>query len=351
MALTPLLSACSMGYIINNGYEQAKLLNARVSIDKILADPKTDQSTKDKLSLAMDAKKFAEDRLHLKKTKNYSTYVDLKRPYVTYAVQAAPQNELKYYTWYFPIVGDVPYKGYFEKEKADKEAEGLKKENYDVYVRGISAYSTLGWFNDPVLSSMMRYSDYDMVNTIIHETVHATLYIASNANFNERLATYLGDLGARMYYQEKHPGATQILKEVATEEEDQKVFALFISENLKELEKWYADHRNDADLLAARQAQFDKIKERFNKQLKPRLKTDKYHGFGATDLNNAKLLGFKLYMNDLSDFEKLSVLYKNDFEKILTYCRSLAKSKNPEQDLKQHVSSQNALSAMPSESK
>ena len=141
--------------------------------------------------------KTVKNRTKSKKTKNYSTFVNLHRPYVTYIVSAAPKNELKYYTWYFPIIGSVPYKGYFNEAGANGEARDLASEGYDTYVRGVTAYSTLGWFKDPILSSMLAYSDYDMVNTIIHETVHTTIYIKSNANFNERLASYLGDLGAR----------------------------------------------------------------------------------------------------------------------------------------------------------
>jgi predicted aminopeptidase len=333
-----LLNGCQIGYLVNNGYEQAKLLNSRVPIKKILQDPNVDETTKTKLALAMDAKDFAQNRLHLKSTKNYTTYVDLKRPYVTYIVSAAPKDELKFYTWYFPIVGSVPYKGYFQKSKADHEADSLANEGYDVYVRGVSAYSTLGWFNDPVLSSMVRYSDYDLVNTIIHETVHATLYISSNANFNERLATFLGDLGARLYYQEKRPDQLKTLDEMKFEDNDQRIFSAYISQQIKELEIWYKDHREDSDLLTTREEQFKKIKDLFTKDILPQLKTTKFSHFGETTLNNAKLMGYKLYMNDLGDFEKLSQIFNNDYEKILNYCRSLAKSKNPESTLKTFIS-------------
>jgi predicted aminopeptidase len=332
------LNGCQIGYLVNNGYEQAKLLNSRVPIKKILKDPSVDEVTKGKLSLAMDAKDFAQNRLHLKNTKNYTTYVDLKRPYVTYIVSAAPKDELKFYTWYFPIVGSVPYKGYFQKSKADHEADNLARKGYDVYVRGVSAYSTLGWFNDPVLSSMVRYSDYDLVNTIIHETVHATLYISSNANFNERLATFLGDLGARLYYQEKRPDQLKTLDELKFEDNDQRIFSLYISEQIKDLERWYQAHGKDNDLITTREEQFKKIKDVFKKDILPQLKTPKYTHFGETSLNNAKLMGYKLYMNDLGDFEKLSQIFNNDYEKILNYCRSLAKSKNPESTLKTFIS-------------
>ncbi|MBY0316165.1 MAG: aminopeptidase [Bdellovibrionales bacterium] len=323
-----------MGYILNNGYQQMKLLNSRVAVEKIIADPKIEADVKRKLKLAIEAKEFAENELHLKKTKNYLTYVDLHRPYVTYIVSAAPKNELKYYTWYFPIIGSVPYKGYFTEKGARDEAKDLADEGYDTYVRGVSAYSTLGWFNDPILSSMMRYSDYDLVNTIIHETVHATLYIADNANFNERLATYLGDLGASLFYKKIGNGSA-VLTEAEEDSHDQKLFSEFISKEIKDLEDWYGQHKEDA--VQGREARFTAIKEKYKKDLKPKLKSNRYDSFADAELNNAKLLGYKLYMNDLNDFEKLSAKLDHDFQKILDFCKGLEKEKAPEDALKKFI--------------
>lgn len=328
------LTGCQIGYILNNGYHQMKLLGSRVSVEKILADPQVKDSVKQKLQLAMQAKEFAENELHLKKTKNYLSYVDLHRPYVTYIVSAAPKNELTYYTWYFPIIGSVPYKGYFNEESAKSEAKSLSDDGYDIYVRGVSAYSTLGWFNDPILSSMMRYTEYDLVNTIIHETVHATLYISSNANFNERLATYLGDLGAKMFYEKQNKG-TQVLQEAEEDNHDQKVFSEFISQEIKDLEAWYKDHRDNA--IPGREEKFSQMKEKYKKEVKPKLKGTRYASFDSAELNNAKLMGYKLYMNDLSDFTKLSEKLNHDYQKILEFCKSLEKEKAPEEALKKFI--------------
>lgn len=329
------LSACQVGYIINNAYHQARLLKKAVPLEDALKNEKLNPEVKRKLILAAEAKQFAEQKLHLSETKNYSTFVQLDGPYVTYVVSAAPKDELKYYTWWFPIVGSVPYKGYFDPESAKALAKELKEENLDTYVRGVSAFSTLGWFRDPILSSMTSYDDYDLVNTIIHETVHSTLYIKSNASFNERLATFLGDLGAKLFYQQKEPDIYKATQQtVANETSDQKIFSQFISQEIKNLEEWYTLHRQDADFAKNREAQFQKIRENFSKNVKPQLKTQKYLAFEKSELNNARLMGFKLYMNDLSDFEKLSAKLNGDFAKILEYCLSLEKEKDPEAALK-----------------
>lgn len=335
-----LLASCQVGYLINNAYYQGRLLKRAVPIESVLKDDDVSSDVKKKLTLAQEAKVFAENTLGLKHTKNYSTFVQLDGPYVTYVVSAAPKNELTYYTWWFPIVGSVPYKGYFKADQAKELAEELKQKNYDTYVRGVSAFSTLGWFRDPVLSSMTSYQDIDLVNTIIHETVHATLFISSNANFNERLATFLGDLGTKMFYQQKNKELSQqVAQHLDHEDEDQKLFSQFISHEIKKLEDWYSLHKNDANLLITREEQFAQIKQKFSKLVKPKLKTTRYVAFSESEINNARLLGFKLYMNDLEDFEKLSHHFHGDFAKILDYCKSLEKEENPERALKQFANS------------
>jgi predicted aminopeptidase len=334
------LSGCQMGYILKNAYHQARLLKKAVPLEDVLENEKIAPEIKRKLQLASEAKKFAETHLALKQTKNYSTYVQLDGPYVTYVVSAAPKNELTYFTWWFPIVGSVPYKGYFNSDEAKALADDLKQKNYDTYVRGVSAFSTLGWFRDPLLSSMTAYEDYDLVNTIIHETVHATIYISSNANFNERLATFLGDVGAQLFYEKKDPTNYEKIKEIiANENHDQKLFAHFISNEIKKLEDWYQKNKNSLDLLTKREIEFENIKKNFSALIKPKLKTKKFEKFDKSEINNARLLGFKLYMNDLEDFEKLKIHFNSDFSRILSFCKSLEKEEDPELALKNFIGS------------
>ena len=146
-----LLQGCQIGYILKSSYHQANLLWKRVPIEEALSDPWLPTEARRKLRLAIDAKSFAQSQLKLESTKNYSSYVRLNDPYVTYAVSAARPYEMKAHLWSFPFVGKVPYKGYFSKEEALEEEKDLQKEGLDTYVRGVAAYSTLGWFNDPII--------------------------------------------------------------------------------------------------------------------------------------------------------------------------------------------------------
>lgn len=334
------LSGCQMGYLMKSGYGQMKLLSSRVPIEEASQNPDLEESKKKKLILAQEAREFAEKELHLKHTKNYTSYVELGRPYVTYVVSAAPKWELKHYQWSYPFMGKMPYKGFFNEADALEEEKELQKENLDTYMRGVTAYSTLGWFNDPLLSSMLNYDDYDLVNTIIHETVHATLYIKHAADFNERLATFLGNKGAELFYLKKEGSESPTLKQIQLENQDQKLFSQFISKELTDLENWYKELATTERSEEKRKQRIRFIQEKFVRELQPQFKTENYKKFPDLNLNNARLLVYKTYMQDLSDFQKLYELLNGDYSLFITKCQSLEKTEDPAQALKDLIKSE-----------
>lgn len=336
-----LLTGCQIPYMINSGWQQAKLYSKRESIERVLSNSKESEETKRKLRLVLDVRSFAENELGLKRTSNYRQYVALDRPYVSYIVHAAPPFRLESYRWWFPIVGHVPYKGYFSKAEAEEEAKKFSQKNFDVFVRGVSAYSTLGWFNDPVWSSMIVYNDVDLVNTIIHETVHATLFIKNQADFNERLATFLGDFGTELFYLKKEGPASPHLVQLKDERFDQNLFSEFISREMTNVRTWYKE--NEALESRSKKEEKEKllkaIQLRFTSEIKPKMKRGGYSAFAADPLNNARLLSYGTYFEDLSDFEKLRQKIGPDFKSVLAYLQNLSASKTPESDLKTFVTS------------
>lgn len=329
-----LLTSCQIKYLAKSAYNQASLLSQRVPLDEALKDPSLTAEQKRKILLARKASDFAEKELSLKSTDNYTSFVKLDRPYVTYVVSAAPKWKLEAFKWRYPIVGAMPYKGYFNEPDAKEEEEELKKDGLDTYLRGVSAYSTLGWFRDPLLSSMLRYKDFDLVNTIIHETVHATLYIKHEADFNERLAVFLGNKGAELFYLKEEGESSQTLKSVRLENADDKLFSAWLSPQLNNLEKWYAElpeaSRNDE----IRIQRFKQLQEEFKTELLPKLQTDTYKKFPTMNLNNARLLVYRTYMQDLEDFEKLYQKTGRDFKKFIEACKTLEKQEDPVSSLK-----------------
>lgn len=316
-----------------------QLLHSREPVEKVLQDPSVTEEKKNKLRLAQEARLFAEKNLHLTPTKNYTSYVELNRPYVTYVVSAAQKWELKPYEWSYPFMGKMPYKGYFNEDDAQTEERQLQSDDLDTYMRGVSAYSTLGWFNDPILSSMLRYEDYDLVNTIIHETVHATLYIKNSADFNERLATFLGNKGAEQFYFHKEGVNSPTLQKIKMENEDQALFSQFISVELKNLEQWYKELPTVERLETKRTERIAQIQKDFSERVLPQLKTDSFKKFPEQKLNNARLLVYKTYMQDLQDFESLYSLLNQDYFQFIERCKTLEKSSNPADGLKELIRS------------
>lgn len=359
-----MLAGCQINYYFSSAYNQMKILASRQPIEEALKNPQLGEKEKRKLELAQEARVFAEKKLNLKHTNNYTSYVQLDRPYVTYVVSAAPKWELKHHFWHYPIVGSLPYKGYFSEEAAKKEEKELKSQNLDTYLRGVSAYSTLGWFNDPILSSMTNYSDSDLVNTIIHETVHATIYIKSSADFNERLAVFLGNKGMELFYKEKEGADSPTLKNVVAENFDDKIFSEFMTEELKKLDIWYQEkahhiqqqsdnklassHEVESspvapvaigkssteDLETLRQKRLKEIQEKFSREILPKMQSRSYQKFSDLKLNNARLLVYKTYMQDLNDFENLFKKVNENFDLFLQEIKKLETSTDPNLELK-----------------
>lgn len=335
LLLCLLCTACQLGYLARNGYGQMEILIKRVPVEKALKDPNLPETHKQKLKLVQEARTFAETSLNLKATSNYTAYVELDRPYVSYIVQAAKHDKLVNYLWNFPLIGKVPYKGYFSEKEAKAEAAEFDRNRWDTAVRGVSAYSTLGWFHDPILSSMMNYSDDQLVNTIIHETVHATVYLKSAADFNERLATYLGDRGTELYFINKEGLSSPTVAKIRRENEDSHLFSKWLSTELKALEEWYETHKDFSN--EEKKKRLDELKLKFTQELKPKLASTAYDYFPKLELNNAVLLGLKTYYFDLQDFAKLEKILGGDFKSLLKYCKNLKSSPNPEQTLKDFI--------------
>ncbi len=339
-------TGCQLGYYLHSAYHQTKINSSREPIERVLKSGKVSDAEKRKLRLVQETKKFAEEKLGLKKSRNYTSYVKLDSPYVTYIVQAAYPFELKPYEWKFPFVGKVPYKGYFRKELAEKEAARLREQGFDTSVRGVSAYSTLGWFEDAVLSSMLKYEDYDLVELIIHETIHTTLFIKNAAEFNERMATFLGREGMILFYRETEGDDSENIKKALADSEDQRIFSTFLSRELEDLKKWYEERKGQTD-PAAKAERLSEIQKRFLTEVKPKLRTSLYDEFGRRTLNNAVLLAYRTYEYELEDFAKLYRHFGGDFHKTLAYLKTLEKSKKPDQKLKEFVSGLGAAASIP----
>lgn len=181
---------------------QLHVMNSRQPIPEVLADEASPDDLKQRLAIVQEARNFAVAALLLPDNDSYRSYADLGRDYVVWNVFAAPEFSLEPETWCFPVAGCVAYRGYFAEDAARKKAESLSDDGFDVAVGGVSAYSTLGKFSDPVLNTMMRWSDVQLVSTIFHELAHQKLYVKGDTAFNESFATAVADIGIERWLNE-----------------------------------------------------------------------------------------------------------------------------------------------------
>ncbi len=188
-----------VSYGLGQGKGQFTIIwNAR-PVEEVLKDQSFPDSLKSKLHLIEKVRAYAIDSLGLKDTENYKTIYDQKSEEIMWVVTACEQFQLKPKQWKFPILGAVPYKGFFSKEKAIALRNILEKEGWDTSIRNPGGWSTLGWFTDPILSNMLQRTEGDLANLIIHEMVHATIFVKDSLEFNENLATFIGDRGAEQF--------------------------------------------------------------------------------------------------------------------------------------------------------
>ena len=331
---TLLFSSCQLTYILKNAHQQFSMMTTRQPISEMLKDENLDADKRKKFELSEKARRFAFEDLQLRKTQNYATYIDLHRPYVSWVVHAAYKWELKNYLWSFPIIGDVPYKGYFSEDEAKQEAADMEQLGYDTFYRGVSAYSTLGWFTDSLLSSMLAYKEHDLVNTIIHELTHTTIYVKSNADFNERLASFIGAKGTELFYKKYEGEHSPTLATINSENADDGLFSGFITHELDELKKWFDENKDKNLTEQDRQNRFDLIKKNFTEKLKPQLKTNSYDRFPQSKLNNARLGLYTTYMKDMDDFENLYKKLNGNLLEFILKVKELESSNDPQSDLK-----------------
>lgn len=210
-------------------------------IGEVIENPLTPDSVKTKLLLIHEIKKFAVDSLGLSETNNYETYYDQKGRPALWVLTAAPEFKMEPYKWHYPFLGALSYKGFFQKQRGVYELQLLKKMGLDVDLSTVSAWSTLGWFGDPVMSSMMRKNVGSLAELIIHEMTHATLYVKGNVTFNENLATFIGEIGAEKYLSEKFIGDSIILTNYINHRNDNRIFSEFVVSSTATLDSLYND--------------------------------------------------------------------------------------------------------------
>ncbi|MGP6419573.1 aminopeptidase [Pseudomonas putida] len=287
-----LLNGCSsVSYYSQLASGQLQLLRAREPVAKVIADPSRDAKLRTHLIQSQKARTFASERLHLPDNQSYRLYADIGRPYVVWNVFATPEFSLTPQNHCFPIAGCVAYRGYYSQSAARGEAAIQRLQGMDVAIGGVEAYSTLGWFNDPILNSMMGWGDERLATLIFHELAHQRFYVKDDTEFNESFATFVEQEGTRQWRAFRGLPADT---DARLKQRDQ--FIELVLETRSRLEQLYAQPLPAEQMRERKAATFEQFRREYRLMRDRQWAGDKrYDAWVNMPLNNARLLPFGLY--------------------------------------------------------
>jgi predicted aminopeptidase len=325
------MAGCStLSYYWQATRGQLALQSAARPIDEALADPTLDARIKPKLEAARKIRAFAISELGLPDNKSYTAYADLKRPFVVWSVVATPELSLKPMQWCFPVAGCVTYKGWFSKDAADDYAKGLRDEGYDVHVGGVPAYSTLGWFDDPLLNTFIQYPEGEIARLVFHELAHQLLYVQGDSTFNESFATAVEEFGVERWLAAF--GTAQMREQYVVFGKRKQDFRALLARFRGLLEDAYKSG-TDEEKRARKTALFKQLREEYEV-----IKRDQWGGFKGYDrwfdqpLSNAHLAAIGTYTQWLPAFRALLAREGNDIGKFYAATRALGQLSKSERE-------------------
>jgi predicted aminopeptidase len=321
LALTP--TGC---YLSRAGWEEAKILRARRPIAEVVRDDRVDATTRGKLSLVLVARQFAADSIGLEAKESFTQFTRLDHDTLVLVLSGARRDRLQPHTWWFPIVGRVPYKGYFDFDAARSAARELEGRGLDVYLRPSTAFSTLGFFNDPLLSTVLSDDSVGLANTVIHELTHNTFYAPGQAVFNESFANFVGARGSAWLFRSRGGGRSAAVADSAWA--DEKRLGAFWSAVYASLDSAYGAHDADsAARIVARDSVYARARRTLVNDVGPLLTTYPADYATRVRLDNAALLARRIYLTDLGVFDAVWTREGHDLRRTIARVIALAKSK------------------------
>ena len=327
VASTMLLGGCARtAFYWQAARGQWELIREREPVDEVLSDPALDPRVRERLALAFEARVFASEALGLPDNKSYRTYVQLDRPHVLWNVVAAPEFSVDPQTWCFPFAGCVSYRGFFREAAAREETERLQAEGFDAFYGGVGAYSTLGKFADPILSSMLSGDELSVIALIFHELAHQVVYRPSDSPFSESFATFVEREGLRRFLLAKNRGADY--EKYLNAEARREDFAELVSSAREQLREIYArdtapeqKRLDKAQAIEALRARYANVKASWGGY-------SGYDGWFRRELNNAHLATVSTYNRWVAAFGELLAEHDGDLPAFYAAVEVLAKQED-----------------------
>jgi predicted aminopeptidase len=298
LGIFPLISGC---YLLKQGTYLLSYNSRSRPIDKVLEEGSASAEAEAMLRTVQQIRSYATERLGLEQNKNYTRYVELDKEYIVDVVTACQADSFTPHQWRFPIFGSFPYKGFYERADAEREAARLEKRGLDVWIRRVDGFSTLGLLSDPIYSFMADYSLYALADLIIHEQTHATIFIRNEIQFNEELATFVGREGALSFLLDLHD----------------------------QLDRIYSMDTERETILAEKLRTVEEFNRRLVDESAQWFQTDRFRAFRGIPANNAYIMSFVRYHEDLDLFYRLYEVNGRDLRATVEVLKGLQKTKEP----------------------
>ncbi len=343
LCLTSLLGCQSSLYYGQAARGQLSLIAKRQSIETLVKTDETPDALREQLEHILEFREFATTQLALPIGKSYSTYVDLEREHVVRNVFAAPEFSVTPKTWCYPIAGCASYRGYFSESAAEAYAHALEEQGFDVYVSGIDAYSTLGWFDDSVLSSFVHRPAPELASLIFHESAHQVLYVKGDTTFNESFATAVGREGLRRWLTSTNTAYD--FQQTEARENRRRDFVQLVTLHRTRLEALYGQEISELEMREGKTRILEELRTSYEHLKKEWGGYEGYDAWFSDSLNNAKLSTVSTYNDLVPEFLDLLQEKDGDLEAFYKACQELAQE--PEDLRLQKLRSQGARGAPP----
>lgn len=331
----PFLWGC---YYLQQGSTLLKYHCSAESNKSLIADSSTRQDIRNFLIKVETIRRFAVEKVGLKKNRNFSCFVKINRGYLIDNVYAARADTFAQYLWYYPFFGSMPYKGFFSRNDAEKEAEKLRKQGYDVLIGEVNGFSTLGILRDPVYSFMKDYGPYSLSSLIFHELTHATIFIKNQSQFNEEVATFVGDEASLYYIGETYGTDSDIYKKALQCIKDTKTYYRLMGDLYLKLDSIYRNEKSRSVRIVLKDQIINNFKLDFASSYDSLFKTKSYMGLPKAVINNADILIARTYSCDLNIYYDLYRRCGKDLKKTVTALIALQKMKgDPKKNLREKM--------------
>ena len=326
-----LLSGCAdLGYYWHSTRGHLAVMSQRVDIEELLQDPSQEASLQQRLELVQAIRRFSVERLALPDNGSYLSYVELDRPYVIQNLFAAPEFSTRLHRWCYPIVGCASYRGYYDETRLQAYIDELEAQGLETHVGKVSAYSTLGWFDDPVLSSFIHWPEYRLAGLIFHELTHQQIYIDDDTTFNESLASAVQQVGTRLWLEYRKRDDVVLAFERWLAYRDETI--ALIQSTRDELAAIYARDTDDEDKRAAKAGVFVVAREAHAAIARRHGIDGGFNRWFEEPLNNAKIGSVAAYHSQAAAFIRMIDAHGLDFAGFYRYVEKLGRLEKSDRD-------------------